>query len=400
MADHVRTLPVISSAALAADSHAIFARYRPSYPFVALDTGGYVVLRYDDVARLLSDPGLQATGTAVPVQAGIAEGALYDIFDHGMLTANGEQHGDRRAGVSRALAHETLSQFREHLAKAARAVIARCRNAGRLELVSEYAEKLPVIALASLLQLPEQDLSRFFDDIYKMNAFFRPNPSEGAVAEAEAAGFRLRAYLDQRLTAASIGHSDSFLSRYMRNAEQDGLTRIETLIQLIQLIIGGTESVRTALVAQAVQLLSHPAAWKAVCADKTLVASAVSESLRLEPGIAGVVRVSVQDIELDGWTLPAGQLVILSFLSALRDERTFNQPHVFDLARPNLHLARLAFGGGAHKCVAEAMGRAELEEGLAALVECLPDLQLDSRPAFQGHMFVRDTSECWVTCRH
>lgn len=397
MSDHVRTLPVVSSAALAADAHATFARYRPSYPFVALDTGGFVVLRYDDVARLLSDPRLQATEIAMPLQAGITEGTLYDIFDRGMLTANGEQHDRRRAAVSRALAHETLSQFRQHLAKAARAVLAQCRDRGRLELVSEYAARLPVVAVANLLELPEQDIPQFFDDVYAMNAFFRPNPSQAAVDRAEVAGLQLRAYLDEHLTAASVGHSGGFLSRYQQNANQDGLTRIETLIQIVQLIIGGTESVRTALVAQTVQMLSQPEAWKAVCADKTLVASAVSESLRLEPGIAGVVRISAQDIELDGRTLPAGQLVILSFLSALRDERAFIQPHVFDLSRPNLQLVRLAFGGGAHKCVADAMGRAELEEGLAALVDCLPDLQLETRPAFQGHMFVRDTSDCWVT---
>jgi cytochrome P450 len=120
------------------------------------------------------------------------------------------------------------------------------------------------------------------------------------------------------------------------------------------------------------------------------------EGMRLEPGIAGVVRVSVQDIELDGWILPAGQLVVLSAMSALRDESVFDRPNVFDMSRPNLKLARLAFGGGAHACVAEAMGRAELEEGLSALTQRHPSLQLENLPAFQGHVFVRKTGECWV----
>jgi hypothetical protein len=276
-------------------------------------------------------------------------------------------------------------------------LIAQCRNEGRLELVSDYAEKLPILALASLFELPEDDLATFSNDVYAMNAFFRPNPSQQTVGSAEAAGLRLRAYLEDRLTIARTGHSDGFLSRYQRYAEQDGLTPIQTLIQLVQLIIGGTESVRTALVAQTAQLLSQPDAWKTVCSDRSLVASAVSECLRLEPGIAGVVRVSVEDIELDGFTLPAGQLVVLSFVSALRDERAFSKPDVFDLSRPNLQRVTLAFGAGAHKCVADAMGRAELEEGLAALLYCLPDLHLENRPSFQGQMFVRDTSKCWVT---
>lgn len=395
MADNVRTLPIVTSEAVAQDAHAAFARYRSSYPFVALDTGGYVVLRYADVARLLADPRLQATGTAMPVQAGITDGILYDVFDHGMLTANGDQHAARRGAISRPLARVALEQFRQHLANAARNLAFESLDVGRLELVSGYAEKLPVLALANLLELPEQDVSQFFDDVYALNAFFRPHPTEEQVAKAEMAGSRLRDYLDRRLLAAEA-ESNGFLAAFNQSAEQDNLTRRESLMQIIQLIIGGTESVRTSIVAQTVRLLSEPAAWKAICHDRTLVKNAVSEALRLEPGIAGVVRVSTQDIELDGWTLPAGQLVILSFLSALRDEQMFNQPHLFDLSRPNLQAVSLAFGGGAHKCVADAMGRIELEEGLAALAACLPGLELECLPTIKGHMFVRDTSECWL----
>lgn len=396
MADHVRTLPIVASDALAQDAHATFARYRSSYPFVSLDTGGYVVLRYDDVARLLSDPRLQATGCAMPVQAGITEGVLYDVFDHGMLTANGDQHSTRRGTVSRALARVALEQFRQRVASAAHSLISDCLDTGRLELVSEYAEKLPVLALANLLELPQQDVSQFCHDVYALNGFFRPNPTEECVEDAEAAGRRLRHYLDLHLVNAEV-EPEGFLDALVRHAEQESLTRGEILMQIIQLIIGGTESVRTSIVAQTVRLLSEPKVWSAICEDQTLVKRAVSEALRLEPGIAGVVRVSVQDIELDGWTLPAGQLVILSFLSALRDEQVFDQPHLFDLSRSNLQAAALAFGGGAHKCVADAMGRIELEEGLSALAACVPSLQLEHLPTIHGHMFVRDTSECWVS---
>ncbi len=80
MLNNIRNVPVVASSDLNANLHATLARYRPAYPFVALDTGGYVVLRHDDVVRLMSDSRLQATEIAMPAQAGVTEGVLYDIF--------------------------------------------------------------------------------------------------------------------------------------------------------------------------------------------------------------------------------------------------------------------------------------------------------------------------------
>lgn len=396
MLDNIRTIPVVASSDLEADVHGTLSRYRQTHPFIALDTGGYMVLRYDDVSRLMRDPRLQATETAMPAQAGIMQGALFDIFQHGMLTANGDVHARRRSPLSRSLAHQMTEEFRQHVRRSAEALIDACYDSGSLDLTSGYAAKLPILALAGLLEIPDADVPSFMQDVHAMNEFFRPGPTEQAVADAEHAALRLRTYLDGHMKHPEACRPESFLSRYLALSQEDGLTRLEVLVQIVQLIIGGTESVRTALVAQTVHLLSEPEQWSAVCADPTLVPNAVAEGLRFEPGIAGVVRVSVEEIDIDGWTLPSGQLVILSTLSALRDERVFDRADVFDISRPNLKMARLAFGGGAHQCVADALGRAELEEGLSVLVERLPGLRLDSEPAFHGHQFVRKTTGCPV----
>ena len=397
MLEKIRSVPVVTSAELENDAHEAFRRYRASYPFVALDTGGYVILRHEDVRKLIADPRLRATETAMPVQGGITEGALFDIFQHGMLTANASVHARRRSAMSRALANQLSDAFRRHVRLAAKGLLEDCYHDGRLELAAGYAAKLPVIALAGMFGIPDRDVPQFMHDIYEMNEFFRPHATAESVSKAEAAAARLQRYLGVLLTRTTAGQAEGFLSHYLKLAEEDDLSSAEVLIQIIQLIIGGTESVRTAIVAQAAGLLSSPDQWRAVCDDPALVPDAVAEALRFEPGIAGVVRVSVEDIDVDGWTLPAGQLVILSSISALRDERVFEHADSFDIFRPNLALSRLTFGGGAHRCVADALGRAELEESLAALTERLPNLSLDSAPKFYGHLFVRKSTECWIT---
>ena len=398
MQGKTRTVPVIASEDIETDAHSAFRQYRASHPFAALQTGGYVVLRHEDVSRLSSDPRLHATEAALPTQGGITEGALFDIFQHGMLTANDQVHERRRSPMSKALANQVTDQFRSYARRAAEELLQECHSKGRLELGSGYAAKIPIFALAEMFAIPDYEIPSFMRDTYQMNEFFRPHATAESVSAAEAAAVRLQHYLENLMTQKRAGQADDFLSQYLMLAESEGrLSSTEILIQIVQLVIGGTEAVRTAIVAQAANLLSNPEQWRALCDDPTLVPAAVSESLRFEPGIAGTVRVSAEDIEIDGWTLPAGHLVILSSMSALRDERVFNRADSFDISRPDLVRSNLVFGGGAHRCVADALGRAELEESLSVLTERLPKLKLETMPVFHGHVFVRRTTECWVT---
>lgn len=393
-----RIVPTITSADIERDAHDAFRRHRASSPIAILETGGYVVLRHDDVSRLMRDSRLRSTEIAIPAQAGLTKGALFDIFQHGMLTANDDVHVRRRSTMSRVLAGQAIDQFRTSVRRAAETLIEGCYRDGKLEIASGYAAKLPVLALADMLGVPQREIPAFMRDMDEMNAFFRPYATAAVMASSEAAAKRLQDYLETLVARKWAGQANDFLSQYLTLVETDQqLSGVEVIIQIVQLIIGGTESVRTAMVAQVANLLAHRGQWEAICDDPALVPAAVSEALRFEPGIAGVVRISAEDIDIDGWTLPAGQLVILSSMSALRDERMFNRADSFNIFRGDLAPSHLAFGGGAHKCVAEALGRAELEEGLSVLTERLSNLTLETPPVFFGHVFVRLTTECWVT---
>jgi len=391
-------VPTIASADIEKSAHEAFRQYRSSHPFAALEDGGHIVLRYGDVSRLSGNARLQATETAVPTQGGITGGTLFDIFQHGMLTANGGVHERRRSAMSRTVAGLAVTQFRSHVRRAAETLIEEHFKTGILELRDDYAGKLPLLALAGMLGIPESEMPAFTQDVLEMNEFFRPHATGSAIARAGWAADRLRNYLRVLLARKQAGQGDDFLSLYLAQVDADGdLSEVECLMQIVQFIIGGTESLQTAIVAQTANLLAHPEQWNAVRDDPALVSAAVSESLRFEPGIAGLVRASAKEISIDGRTLPPGQLVILSLMSALRDEDVFERADSFDIFRPGLSRSQLAFGGGAHRCVADALGRAELEEGLIAITERIPNLRPTLAPVFQGHLFVRRTTRCWVT---
>src|SRR5258706_6444267 len=84
----VQGLPVLNVADLDADPHGMFRRYRGAYPFVGHETGGYLVLRHADIQRLGIDPRIAASETARPRLFSVTNGALFDFFEPGMLTAN------------------------------------------------------------------------------------------------------------------------------------------------------------------------------------------------------------------------------------------------------------------------------------------------------------------------
>src|SRR5258706_14234749 len=96
----VEDLPVLSVADLDADPHGMFRGYRAAYPFVGHETGGYLVLRHADIQRLGIDPRTAASETAHPELFGVTDGALFDFFEQGILSANGSVNRRRRAVFS------------------------------------------------------------------------------------------------------------------------------------------------------------------------------------------------------------------------------------------------------------------------------------------------------------
>jgi cytochrome P450 len=103
--------------------------------------------------------------------------------------------------------------------------------------------------------------------------------------------------------------------------------------------------------------------------------------MRLHSAVVGTPRITADDVEVDGWLIPAGTVVFLSIASANRDESVFDDPLRFDITadRP----ANLSFGGGPHYCLGANLARAEMVEALTLLARRLPGLRLDGEPTWR-----------------
>jgi cytochrome P450 family 103 len=381
----------LSIAELDADPHGVFRRYRPVTPFVAHEAGGYVVMRSRDVEALTKDPRTRATETEFPEMRGITGGVIFDDFKHGMLTSNDEVHRRRRSPFTRTFAARLIAELRPRIRKTADELVDSWYGDGEIDLVDHYAALIPARTISDLLGLPREDIPYFTRLVYEVSRVLSFTFTPDDIPDLEAAARALQDYVDATLNDRRKAPREDFLSAFLMAADEAGeLSPSESIVQIVTLIIGGTDTTRVAAAMQVALLLEDRAQWDAVCQDAALIPGAVSEALRYEPSVASLARFTLEDIELDGRTLPGGVFVTLSTLSAMRDERVYERPDVFDIRRTDHPRLHPVFGGGPHRCLGEALARAELEEGLAVLAARIPQCELaDAAPTLHGHVGIR-----------
>jgi cytochrome P450 family 103 len=383
-------LPLLTTAEIDADTHGVLRRYRVAYPVVRHEIGSYMVLRYADIERLINDPRTVSTETAFPEMYGFTEGALFDFFKEGMLFASGDVHRRRRVPFARGFATRMIANMRPVIRKSAEELIDGWYADGEVEFVEQFASQLPARIIGDLLGLPRSDIPSFTKLVYDLTLFLGTNVVPEQIPISDAACRELRDYVQATLDDRRRSPRDDFLSRILANVDDAGeLSPLEIVFQVLQLIVGGTDTTRVALTMQLALLLQHREQWDAVCRDSGLVAAAVAESLRFEPSVGGFARMTTADIHVGDTVVPAGNLITFLNISGMRDENTYARPDVFDIHRTGQPRLHPIFGSGAHRCIGEALARAELEEALAVLAARIPHIRLDRAPTISGYSGIR-----------
>ena len=371
------------------DPHAGFAKYRPLAGLIDIGTGIYVVTRYADVERLLTDERTRQMETEALTLRGITSGALFDFYANSMLVSNPPAHARRRAPASRAFVSKLIQSWRPRIREVVSRLIDDQQNTRDVAFVEAIAAPLPSRIIAEILGAPSEDAPHFASMVYNMSkglGGFR----EHEFPDIEASTAELIDYVQTLLNARRQAPRDDFLTDYISRVDEAGeLSEAETLIQIVSLIIAGSDTTRFGLTALVSLLLQHRDQWDAVCADPDRAADAVREALRHEPPVGSIGRVVVEPLTIDDILLEPGTVLSLSIVSAQRDEARFKNAQDFDIARDDHPRWSLTFGLGPHRCLGEALARAELEEALTVLTQKLPALELLTPPTAKGHSGIR-----------
>jgi hypothetical protein len=362
-------------------AHAVFRHHRPLAPLLKREDGVYIALRAHDVERLATDPRTRQLETELVVSRGVADGALFDFFNNSMLLSNGPLHRKRRAPFARAFAVKLIDELRPRIRASANELIDRCYEKGEMNFIDDFAALIPARAISAILGLPEADIPEFTRRIYSLARSLSSSFMPEDVPELQTSARELSEYVGGLLAARRREPRDDFLTTCIGAIDAaNELSNVETVIQVITVILGGSDTTRGAGAIQTSLLLQHREQWNAVCQDPALIPGAVLESMRYEPAVGSFPRFTLEEIDLDGWIVPRNRMLSLSTLSAMRDPQLHADPDRFDIRRNDHPRRHMIFGAGSHRCLGEALAKAELEEQLVALTARIPQLQFVGDP--------------------
>lgn len=358
------------------DPHVLLKSLREQAPVVRTSIGMVLALRHRHLEIIVSDATRQLE-TETKMMQGITSGPIWDLTTTGMLFANGEAHARRRAPVARTFAFKLMDAMRPKVIETATELIQPRLGAGPIDFVGEIMAQIPARIIADILGIPRSDLPIFMQwisDTAESLGFIEPEHRK----QIEDSLTAFNAYVDDLLNDRRKTPRDDFLTSYVQTTAADGqLSEAEIRTQVLGLILAGSDTTRGSMCMTLAHLLKHPAQWQAFCADPDgLKKGVIAEGLRYDPVISGIPRVALRDLEIDGFLIPAGTPIALSMLSALRDPEVFADPDTFDITRTDHPRWHPIFGAGAHRCVGEALAKAEMEETLATIARLAPHTEL------------------------
>jgi cytochrome P450 len=239
--------------------------------------------------------------------------------------------------------------------------IDRIEDASRMDVVDEFAYPFTESVMVELLGLPLEDrfLFRHWGEHLTRSASMLDTSSPPGMVD-----YILR-LIEQRRKASERVMPDFITTLLLEQANEQ-----EIIGLLSGLLIAGTQTTQLAIAWTLFCLLEHPAAMKAVRANRALLPGAIDESLRYRAPFPMVARVTGKETVLAGQRIEADQTIFAMIASANHDETQFPDADRFDMLR-SPHPPHLAFGGGIHACLGAPLARLETQIALDVLLSRL-----------------------------
>jgi cytochrome P450 len=413
------------------------ARLRRDSPVVWVDEipvlgwpagpGFWLVLRHADVESVTRRPQLFSSWLgATQIRDPVTPAALGYVRSM-MLNMDPPAHSRLRTLLARSFTPRAVARLEERIRGHARALCERAfsgrgvhgeaRASGECDFAKDVAADLPLLTLADVLGMPEQDRWLLFDWSNRVIGYQDPDyatsaafdPSGGTAMAAEALALRpvpdaggrmpdprtrdgmpdLYAYAHLLADAKRRDPGDDVMSILLAQVDDEGgrvsVEEFENTFWLFA--VAGNETVRNGLPGACIALLEHPRAQDELRADPSLMPAAAEEMLRWWTPVMTFRRTATADCELGGQPIRAGDKVVVSFASANRDEAVFADASGFDIRRsPNPHLV---FGHGPHFCLGSHLARAQMRALFAEVLSRTAALEFAGQPSYLRSNFQR-----------
>lgn len=346
------------------DPYPAFHALRTDSPVAFNGDGDWEVYSYDLVSQVMRDNQSFPSGS-------IRELMSVVMGPYPLVGMDEPEHGRLRSLVAQGFRQKSLAHWDADLVgPVVDEMIDGFAERGSAELVEEFTYRYPAMVIAEVLGLPREDHPFFHPRaLAVINVSVRPD--EGITASAE-----LRDYFEVVIDERRARPGTDIISE-LTQAELDGerLGDEEILSFLRLLLPAGAETTYRATGSFLFGLLSNPEQFAKLRDDRSLMPTAIEESIRWEPPLLITSRECARETQVGDVTVKVGEMVTVNVGSANHEPTRWNDPDSFDIFRDLV--PHISFGVGVHMCLGMHLARMEMATAVNRLLERCPNLRPD-----------------------
>ena len=369
------------------DPYPFYAQWRAEHPvFHWGQLGHWCFTAYDDVNALLRDRrfGRQILHIVTREELGWPEtpahlAPFYKFEEHSLLEIEPPVHTRLRGFINPSFLPRQIELLQPDIERLSHELIDRFAGLGSTDLITSFAEPVPVMVIARFLGVPDDMAPQILAWSHDMVAMYQARRDRAVEDRAVAATIAFSGYMRGLLAERRATPREDFLSQLLTARDEDGtaLTEDELVTTAILLLNAGHEATVHSL-GNGVQALLRHGKIADFLADPVRCSE---EMLRFDTPLHMFKRYALEDLEYKEIALKKGDQVGLLLASANRDEAKFPAASDFvPLRSPNPHVS---FGAGIHYCVGAPLARLEMQTALRVLFERLPRLQLEGTARYR-----------------
>ncbi|MFC5412670.1 cytochrome P450 [Larkinella bovis] len=357
-------------------------------PVHQLKTGDWVVTRYADVCTVLMDKRFDVIDMPSYFRYKTLEvdGAVIDLYDtyrasyNWLLYLRRPMHGRTREIVMKIW--PTL-QFVENVQAVVTELAGQMAQKTAIDLIDDFAKPLPVMVISRLMGFPETHLEELKYWGERLATIFEPMLSRAEMLEINQAAADFLAFVDECLKAHEQKPANTLIGKLLQQRSADGqpIDRDDLISLIANLFVAGEETTRNLIGNGFAALTAFPDQMALLQQHRELLKPAVEEMLRYDGPVQITSRIALEDAEVSGRLIRAGEQLYVCLGSAGRDEQQFENSDRLDITRSkNKHLA---FGYGSHFCLGASLARMQGMQAFQVLLDQFPDLRADLPRAVQ-----------------
>ncbi len=363
-------------------------------------TGFYIVTRYEDIRRVLTDPEHFSNQMYSREESNLNSERVRrgtQLFkDKGWVPAptlagrDDPNHKQMRAMFDKAFRAGRIKELEPFVEETAYKLFDDFIDDGHCNWVHQFSIPLPLIIIGKQMGVKDEDLwqiKEWTDAFFKRIGMMLTEEEEMETIEKEIEAQhyfqpifeRLRKQPDNTLLSDLVNTVIEEWGRPLTDNELHAEMMADTFV-------GGSETTTNALSAGMQLLIENKDVWEQLKSDpEKYMKTFVEEVLRLESPVQSLMRCAAKDVEIQGVTIPKGAIVNVRYAAANRDDRHFECPEKLDLERKNAG-SHMAFGSGSHHCLGAPLARRELYWGFKALTDNIDDMWFaEGRNDFKHH---------------